>query len=334
MRTTSASIAILAMTFAAEGTLSLASAGDTTCAVDLTLDGAVDGADLAALLSFWGACGGCPEDIDANGTVDGQDLSLLLGSWGALPTDCAAGPSSERHVKWPVGTRYAAQGYWEYLPHRYDEQDDWPLLVFLHGVGGNGNGSANDLDRVAAHGPARLVREDRWPVEGSAVGDRFVVLSPQNPIAGECHSADNIDSFLRWAIETYQVDPTRIYLTGLSCGAIGTWRYLTAHLEDDLLAAAVPICGDGIETWNTHGCTLGDLPIWGFHGDADDVVNAIGTFFPLANLQSCTDPKAEDARLTIYPGVGHDSWSRTYDLEAGHDIYAWLLSHRNTGQAP
>ncbi|WP_199724247.1 hypothetical protein [Corallococcus sp. AB011P] len=31
--------------------------------------------------------------------------------------------------------------------------------------------------------------------------------------------------------------------------------------------------------------------------------------------------------LTLYPGVGHDSWGRTYDGSAGHDVYAWLLSH-------
>jgi hypothetical protein len=29
--------------------------------------------------------------------------------------------------------------------------------------------------------------------------------------------------------------------------------------------------------------------------------------------------------LTIYPGVGHESWIGTYDLTAGHDIYAWFL---------
>jgi hypothetical protein len=29
--------------------------------------------------------------------------------------------------------------------------------------------------------------------------------------------------------------------------------------------------------------------------------------------------------MTVYPGVDHDSWTRTYDLSAGHDIYAWML---------
>ena len=37
-----------------------------------------------------------------------------------------------------------------------------------------------------------------------------------------------------------------------------------------------------------------------------------------------------DLRLTVYPGVGHDSWDRTYDLSAGHDIYSWLLTHEHS----
>ena len=310
-----------------------AGSGDA-CAPDLDLDGVVDGADLAMLLSYWGPCEGCEADIDANGVIDGQDLSIVLGSWGTVPDDCLPGPSSERHTKWPVGTKYPAQGFWEYLPHRYEARDDWPLIVFLHGVGSNGDGSSSELERLLGNGPPRLVTEDRWPVEGSSAGDRFIVLSPQNPVPGECHQPANIDAFLRWAIDTYKVDRTRVYLTGLSCGAIGTWNYLEAHLQDDLLAATVPICGSGIKAWNTHGCELGALPIWGFHGDADDVVNVIGTYFPLASLQLCTDPEPIDARMTIYEGVGHDSWTRTYDLEAGHDIYGWLLEHINEDAAP
>jgi len=32
-----------------------------------------------------------------------------------------------------------------------------------------------------------------------------------------------------------------------------------------------------------------------------------------------------EAKLTIYPGVGHNAWDRTYDLSAGNDIYTWML---------
>lgn len=300
------------------------------CRADIDFDGIVGGGDLSRLLGAWGACNesDCPEDLNDDGSIDGQDLSIVLGVWGDLPDDCAPAPSSERMTVRPIGTVYGAQGFLEYLPHRYEDRSDWPLIVALHGFGSNGEGSAKQLDRLTGNGLPRLITDDAWPVAASAAGDAFVILAPQNggPL---CHQPANIDAFLRWAIVTYDIDPTRVYLTGLSCGAIGTWDYLGSHIQDELLAAAVPICGDGNLAWNQQSCALGTLPIWGFHGDADDVVNVIGTFLPLTRIQQCDDPPAIDARLTIYPGVGHDSWTMTYDLSAGHDIYAWLLSHVN-----
>ena len=48
---------------------------------DVDRSGAVDGADLAALLSNWG--GGGAGDLDCSGLVDGTDLATLLSGWGA-----------------------------------------------------------------------------------------------------------------------------------------------------------------------------------------------------------------------------------------------------------
>ena len=56
----------------------------TSCppsAPDLNGDGTVSAADLAILLSAWGASGG-PADLDGNGSVGASDLALLLGAWG------------------------------------------------------------------------------------------------------------------------------------------------------------------------------------------------------------------------------------------------------------
>ena len=48
---------------------------------DLNGDGAVNGADLAALLAAWGECGGCAADLDGNGSVGASDLAILLAAW-------------------------------------------------------------------------------------------------------------------------------------------------------------------------------------------------------------------------------------------------------------
>jgi aminopeptidase S len=47
---------------------------------DLNNSGAVDGADLAVLLSQWGTSGSA--DLDFDGLVGGSDLALLLAAWG------------------------------------------------------------------------------------------------------------------------------------------------------------------------------------------------------------------------------------------------------------
>lgn len=54
------------------------------CIADITLDGLVNGADLAGLLSAWGTDGGPTPRADCNrdGTVDGSDLGIVLGGWG------------------------------------------------------------------------------------------------------------------------------------------------------------------------------------------------------------------------------------------------------------
>ncbi len=50
---------------------------------DLNGDGRVDGADLTAFLSQWGACDGCEctADFDHDCTVGGNDLAVVLSSW-------------------------------------------------------------------------------------------------------------------------------------------------------------------------------------------------------------------------------------------------------------
>jgi len=67
---------------------------------------------------------------------------------------------------------------------------------------------------------------------------------------------------------------------------------------------------------------LKTLPIWAFHGDADPIVplseteRMVGLFRHLGN---------EQIKTTVYPGVGHDSWTETY---ASGEVFEWLLKHR------
>jgi hypothetical protein len=54
------------------------------CIADLFVDGQVNGADLGALLSQWGAATATTvSDLNRDGRVNGADLGYLLASWGS-----------------------------------------------------------------------------------------------------------------------------------------------------------------------------------------------------------------------------------------------------------
>lgn len=59
--------------------------GGTPCPADLDGNGAVEAADLAAVLGAWGAVDSPAADLTGDGSVDAADLAALLASWGSCP---------------------------------------------------------------------------------------------------------------------------------------------------------------------------------------------------------------------------------------------------------
>lgn len=201
--------------------------------------------------------------------------------------------------------------YLLYLPEDYKTSTKhYPLILFLHGKGERGN----DLDLVKREGlTAKLESDDSIP---------FIIVAPQCPLGTKWeYHLKTLKHLVDSTVATQRVNRSQIYCTGLSMGGAGTWSLITEF--PDLFAAAIPICGrernelDFPERLQkiTH------LPVWCFHGDADSVV-------PLSSSIYLTDHLREyggNPKLTIYEGVGHDSWTQTY---ANPEIYDWLLSHQ------
>jgi dienelactone hydrolase len=178
---------------------------------------------------------------------------------------------------------------------------------------------------VLQHGPPKIIANDEWP------GERpFVVLSPQNE--ANCPSSSSIHNFITYAASTYDVDPKRIYLSGLSCGAIGSWQYLGDHL-DSQVAAAVLVAGDPGDpaqpwsSWGKSGCELGKVALWAFHGDQDDVVTIGNEQATMNNLLACPAPPRREVKWDVIAGGGHFIWPAIYDGSTGFDIYGFLLQN-------
>ncbi len=259
-------------------------------------------------------------------------LLLLLASCSTLPSEHLPEETEPgQQTPRPLGSGEANMGYHEYLPASYaaSGRRTYPLLVFFHGIGERGNGT-DELAKVLVNGPPRLIKDGRWL---DATTAPFIVISPQS--ASGSPSADEVHALLQTLLATYRVDTARVYLTGLSAGGYTTWRYLAKYQE--LVAAAVPIAGGGNPKL---ACGMGQVPVWAFHGDADATVGVDQSSAMVDAINACSPGPTERAKLTIYEGVGHDSWSRTYDL-SGMDsavvsperdpyslsIYDWLLTH-------
>lgn len=201
--------------------------------------------------------------------------------------------------------------YLLYLPPDYNKSADkkWPLMLFLHGAGERGD----DVNRVTIHGPLSHVKQGtNFP---------FIIVAPQCP-AGQIWENEPLLQLLDKITATHQVDPKRIYLTGLSMGGYGSWKLGLSH--PDKFAAIAPICGGAnmievmLGTWDKRQ-DLQRLPIWAFHGAKDDVV-------PLAESERVVDALkkggVKNIRLTIYPEAKHDSWKQAY---ADPKFYEWML---------
>jgi predicted peptidase len=192
--------------------------------------------------------------------------------------------------------------YLLHLPRDYAVLEKWPAIIYLHGIGGKGD----YLEKLKAHGlPEMLDRRDDFP---------FIVISPQCPSNREW-SLYALSALLRRVVEEYKIDDNRVYLTGIGEGAAAAWRW-TAK-EPEKFAALAPVCGPG----NPYEvCKLRDVPVWTFHGARDRVVPISETQSVVLALKLC----GGNVNFTVYPEVGHDSWSNAYN---NPELYSWFLEH-------
>ena len=199
--------------------------------------------------------------------------------------------------------------YLLFLPSTYAVHPQrWPLMLFLHGAGERGD----DLQRVKRHGVAKIVEEQpAFPL---------LVVSPQCPPT-EAWAPEPLLALLDDIEQHYDVDPERLYVTGLSMGGFGTWAVAIA--APDRFAAIAPICGGGDPS---RVGVLRHLPVWAFHGARDLIVPLQRTVEMVEALRQC----GGNVRFTVYPEVGHDAWTATY---ANSELYAWFLAHTRPQRA-
>jgi len=239
-------------------------------------------------------------------------LLLTLCSLAYSQQEMPRGSQTARTFNKKVSNRVKLD-YLLFLPEGYkqSEKKRWPLIFFLHGIGERGT----NIWKVKVHGPPKIAEKmTNFP---------FIVVSPQCP-DGEWWSTERLTALLDDVVDRYKVDQTRIYLTGLSMGGFGTWSLALEHPER--FAAVAAICGGGNPLYPLayappRKAALKSLPFWVFHGDKDPAV-------PPSESERMVEALKKlgcNVKFTVYPGVGHDSWTKTY---ANRELYAWFLQHQ------
>jgi predicted peptidase len=218
-------------------------------------------------------------------------------------------------------------------PQSFDSTKKYPLVIFLHGAYEKGFDHESQLniggrfflrDSIRKNYPAFVLFPqcpvaDLWayfetkidPSTGNVTEVNFPFNKKSTDVSSVLMSL--IDSLKR----SDKIDPSRVYIGGLSQGGMGVLDLIARY--PNVFAAALSICGAGKES--TAKNFAGKTALWLFHGDADDVVPVSFSRDYFKRLQKLR----ADVLYSEYKGVKHNSWVNAFSEQA---LMQWLFSKR------
>lgn len=214
-----------------------------------------------------------------------------------------------------------------YIPENVNPTEKLPLVVLMHGAGERGVDNRYQFYRMkgfpflgkypcivlAPQCPTREFTDNNsdcvWVDTPFGAPSSTMKTEPTRPLQLAIELLDSI-SLLP------QIDQNRIYITGLSMGGFATWELIQRFPTK--FAAAVPVCGGGDPAY---AAKFAKLPLWTFHGDADNTV------LPQRSQEMIKAIKSAGGNplYTEYPGVGHGAWTATY---ANEKMWDWMFSQK------
>lgn len=198
--------------------------------------------------------------------------------------------------------------YLLYLPKEYSKcEKKFPLIIYL----GGGSQNGNDLSKLKSYGIPYYIEQ----------GHEYecIIASPQCPTAKYWTSENWFDSLFEKLTTDYRIDISRVYVTGISNGGYGTWQIAMDY--PDKFAAIAPLCGGVNDSEIEKISLLKNLPVWAFHGTADDMISINET----ERVVSILEPYG-NVKFTRLLNEGHG----IQYLYEDNAILEWLLQHHKT----
>ena len=199
-----------------------------------------------------------------------------------------------------------------FLPEGFDPSRKYPAVMFLNGRGENGSDGVRQLSNNFG--------VQIWEMKGKFP---FVCVAPQCQDQWRYQSEENhrAIAILDDVIRRYNVDPDRIYLTGVSSGGTGVWS-MAAEFPDRF-AAVAPLCAGSVGLSAEQAAKVYadyQLPIWNFfnRGDEEALVR-FNRELQITMLEAGLSPLVRE-----YDQAGHDCWNSVYRTA---ELFQWLGEH-------
>ncbi|HSB07947.1 MAG TPA: prolyl oligopeptidase family serine peptidase [Blastocatellia bacterium] len=197
------------------------------------------------------------------------------------------------------------QPYRIFVPSSYDSSKRSPLIIALHGMGGD----ENSYFEAYAKGAFKVEAERRG----------YIVACPKGRKPASMYVGDAEKDVMDVVAEVrrdYNIDPDRIYLTGHSMGGFGTWSVAIDH--PDIFAALAPIAG-GVANPQSMA-KIAHVPQIVVHGDNDKTVPVERSRVMVAEGKKL----GVEMRYIEVPGGSHiDVVVPTFK-----DVFDWFDTHR------
>jgi len=245
-------------------------------------------------------------------------LLLALSPVEALPA-ASQDAGEAREFKSAAGKKLL---YRLFKPAGFDEKQKYPLVLFLHGAGERGDDNQAQTKngvRFFLQNQAKFpcfIAAPQCPAKFQWVDTPWGNLKHTIPAQPTEPMQSAIELLPALEKEFPSIDPKRVYVTGLSMGGFGTWDLITRMPKT--FAAAVPVCGGADDA---KAAAIVKVPVWVFHGGADDVVKTVRS----RNIVAALKAAGGMPKYTEYPGVGHGCWDQAYG-EA--ELFPWLFSQK------
>ena len=189
--------------------------------------------------------------------------------------------------------------YRVYVPKGYAASKATPLVIALHGLGGNEDGFFDNYAQL----PPQLAEKHGFllaaPLGFRRDGFYGSTAMGGNDVASRRrseYSEKDVLEVLRLMKAAYNVDESRIYLMGHSMGAIGTWALGSKYPQ--AWAGLVAFSGTGAPAL---AASMKALPQLVVHGDNDNTVNVSGSRNMVAELKKLN----ADVTYIEVPGGSH-----------------------------